>query len=678
MDVRLPDGTIIQGVPDNISKAELTAKLARNGYDVSQLGAAPAQHPGDRLPGGTMGAAPAPAKPDSDPSLVDRIVGGGESLLALATGATSGHAGLIGGALAGLGKSLADGTFGTAKGADTVEKYAGEGMDKYTYAPRTDEGQKQTAAWGEALSSTLPAMPLTAELGALGRGVSAAAQGARDLAPVARGAANNLAKGVAASNAAQNAADAAISAAPKAKLADLVRAPKSTLSGVGSAAASKDAVRVERFDRFGVKPTLGQITRDKQQLKFERETAKMEEGKAIDDHHAEQNAQVNRKFEELADAYEPNVSDLRDVGNSVLEAVEAKRDAKRAGYKNDYAIAEAAGELGEPIDVTNMLTFLKANKGKDKIAPIISMIESEFHQNATPVGGGLDKLTLTPTPKRFTMSLGATEDLRQAINEAMEPNTPNNVWGKKAINLIDRATEDKGGPLFRTARRSYENFQNEFGNRNVISKLLKFKPGTKDRAVAVEDVFKHTILDPRGKDDISHVFRVLEAHAADADPAVAALGKQAAGNLRAALVDHVRDKMFSNGGANTLGDVVGSQAKIKNVVTDLDARGKLKAALGNEGADYLRDLRDLALDIYTVPDGIVNPTNNAGPIVAALNKLEQYAKPIPGAKQVAHGAAEIARSRAISKRVEQALNPKAPNKSPFNSSQKRPGGATVH
>jgi hypothetical protein len=37
MDVRLPDGTIIQNVPDGISKAELTAKLKSNGYDVSKL-----------------------------------------------------------------------------------------------------------------------------------------------------------------------------------------------------------------------------------------------------------------------------------------------------------------------------------------------------------------------------------------------------------------------------------------------------------------------------------------------------------------------------------------------------------------------------------------------------------------------------------------------------------------
>lgn len=37
MDVRLPDGTIIRGVPDGMSKAELTAKLQANGYDVSKL-----------------------------------------------------------------------------------------------------------------------------------------------------------------------------------------------------------------------------------------------------------------------------------------------------------------------------------------------------------------------------------------------------------------------------------------------------------------------------------------------------------------------------------------------------------------------------------------------------------------------------------------------------------------
>jgi len=35
MDVKLPDGTIVQNIPDNITKAELTAKLNANGYNLS-------------------------------------------------------------------------------------------------------------------------------------------------------------------------------------------------------------------------------------------------------------------------------------------------------------------------------------------------------------------------------------------------------------------------------------------------------------------------------------------------------------------------------------------------------------------------------------------------------------------------------------------------------------------
>jgi hypothetical protein len=42
MDVRLPDGTIISGIPEGTTKAQLIEKLGRNGYDVSGLqGSAP-------------------------------------------------------------------------------------------------------------------------------------------------------------------------------------------------------------------------------------------------------------------------------------------------------------------------------------------------------------------------------------------------------------------------------------------------------------------------------------------------------------------------------------------------------------------------------------------------------------------------------------------------------------
>ena len=37
MDVELPDGTVIEGVPDGMSRSDLIARLKKNGYDVSKL-----------------------------------------------------------------------------------------------------------------------------------------------------------------------------------------------------------------------------------------------------------------------------------------------------------------------------------------------------------------------------------------------------------------------------------------------------------------------------------------------------------------------------------------------------------------------------------------------------------------------------------------------------------------
>ncbi len=113
MDVRLPDGTIIKGVPDGMSKADLTAKLAANGYDVSKLGATPTPAP-------TSTAAPAPAQSgiplgrriiETVEPTVEMLGAAGGGML----GTPLGPAGIVGGA--GLGYGLAKGGLRTLKTA---------------------------------------------------------------------------------------------------------------------------------------------------------------------------------------------------------------------------------------------------------------------------------------------------------------------------------------------------------------------------------------------------------------------------------------------------------------------------------------------------------------------------------------------------------------------------------
>lgn len=100
MDVRLPDGTVIKNVPDGISKADLTAKLKANGYDVSKLEApAPAQ----------PSEIPAPRTEPSTYEKVREFVAPTVSALGAAGGAALGTPlgplGMVGGA--GLGYGMA-------------------------------------------------------------------------------------------------------------------------------------------------------------------------------------------------------------------------------------------------------------------------------------------------------------------------------------------------------------------------------------------------------------------------------------------------------------------------------------------------------------------------------------------------------------------------------------------
>lgn len=109
MDVRLPDGTIIRGVPDGMSKAELTAKLQANGYDVSKLTAPPVPQPPDSLrPRPSVDAIPQErtlwekARPFVAPT-VEALGAAGGAVLGGGAGLGGGPVGAAAGGVAGAG-----------------------------------------------------------------------------------------------------------------------------------------------------------------------------------------------------------------------------------------------------------------------------------------------------------------------------------------------------------------------------------------------------------------------------------------------------------------------------------------------------------------------------------------------------------------------------------------------
>jgi hypothetical protein len=120
--------------------------------------------------------------------------------------------------------------------------------------------------------------------------------------------------------------------------------------------------------------------------------------------------------------------------------------------------------------------------------------------------------------------------------------------------------------------------------------------------------------------------------------------------------------MQKNVNIDSTGARTGSASKIRSIVDELDADGKLEAIFGKRDAEKIRDLRDVALDIYTSPSGTVNSSGTAAELVRQglmqkLGDIAAYAKAIPGAGPVAKYVGKQVTSATTRRKVRAALNP---------------------
>lgn len=110
-------------------------------------------------------------------------LGRGETALALATGLTGGTLGMVGGTVGGVIDELASGQYGTPEAANRIEKKAMEGSSMLTYAPRTESGQRQTQAVGEALAPLAAFGPMIGEGAAIAQGAKTLPAAVRSVIP---------------------------------------------------------------------------------------------------------------------------------------------------------------------------------------------------------------------------------------------------------------------------------------------------------------------------------------------------------------------------------------------------------------------------------------------------------------------------------------------------------------
>jgi len=495
---------------------------------------------------------------------------------------------------------------------------------RFTFEPTSPVSQDVV----ESLGTALEASKIPAYVPSAGRLATSTRQGVTATAPLASG---NLPS--------FNQATQAVRTAPS-RIADLLREREAPLSGVGAAQVPdvQNRVALAQNLRVPVPLTKGQATRELGQQQFEAETMKTyptDVGRPLVKAKLDQNERILQNFDAFVDATGAEKAgefNLREVGKVVDSALVNQANKAKKQVGDAYKLARDAGETAELVDVTSVKNYLDGLEAESINAPIITSA----------------KMKLERLAKGGQISLNDLEEVRKMVN-ALSGDTPSNMaFGKQIKDQIDLTTVGKGGDLYQKARKLRENYAREFENVGFVDKLLSKKAGTTDRAVALEDVFDHSIM--RGSlDDVRAIGRTLKKAGPE--------GEQAWRELQGQTIEQMKAAVTKNIQRDEAGNPIVSPKQFDTFVKNLDADGKLDYIFGKKGAQEIRDLRDTAITVYSPVAGI-NQSNTASALTQALDRIRGSAlSKLPmGIGSLYEVGAEMAEKKKLGKQVQEAVD----------------------
>ena len=644
-----------------------------------------------------------------EPSIGEKIVGTGEAALTLATGATGGTVGMIGGTLKGLAEQILSGQFGSQEAANLVEKSAMQGARALTYEPRTQSGQEQVQAVGEVLQNVPPVIPVVGPIGAVATSTKMAA-------PVVAATAGRVAAPVVAATKRAGQAVAKVAEPITEMMPGATKKPTpGTPASGGAAGVDMATLRQAKADELPVpiKLTEGQKTRQFEQQRFERETAKLPEvGAPIRERFATQNKQLQQNLESFIDMTGAEAPDLRSIGLTVDKALRDRAARDKTRIRTLYKEAEKAGEMEAPVSTKEVVDILNASQSAESTAPVlvaarrelvrlggaiedasgqlvatkpkasapgglpvgektlkpgvdgvvwltkdseramryarqaaeknggdpvvVRVRESESPQDPTNFGDAFTRAVAQPIPIESKIigqvvpdegywyhgtsqqkssggaSLANMEQLRKFVNK-VTGNDPTNIkFAGDIKRAIDASTDGLGGNVYKQARAARAQFSSDYENIGLVENLLGQKRGSNDRAIAMEDVLRRSVIDPSTSlDTVRQVRRLLQTEGPN--------GQQAWKELQGGTLKFMRDEATKGVGRDELGNAVLSPAQLDRVITQLDKSGKLDFVFGKKGAEQLRTINDVAKDVLTSPAGTVNTSNTASVLAGMMD-----------------------------------------------------------
>lgn len=543
-------------------------------------------------------------------SIGDKILGTGEAALSTVTGIVGGTVGTVAGMGKGLADEIASGGYGTPAGADRVAEKAGEYASNLTYAPRTRSGQQIMSKIGEIAEPLTALGPMTSELSVVGeaagaaRPVARAALAEKVVAPVKQAVAERVIDPI--KQAASTLADKVTESIAPGSTAARTPTPG---TGVNAGAAAVDMADLRQAAAqelpVPIKLTEGQKTRAFEQQRFERETAKQGDiGEPIRQRFQEQNLKLQQNMDAFIDSTGAELTEPRGVGEIVDKALRQRAARDKTKIRSLYKEAEKAGEMESRVPMDSVDQLLKDSSSAETLAPVLGATRKELER--------LGALNYFGKGEGINLKLGDAENLRKFVTKVAGSDKTNLKYANEIKAAIDTATEGKGGNLYKQARAAYAQSMADYENFGLAKQLLKSKRGSTDRAVALEDVLRKSVVSPSASaDSVMKLKQLLQTEGPT--------GQQAWKELQGGMLRHVRDEALKGVGRDSAGNPIVSASALDRVVTQLDKTGKLDMVLGKKQAEQLRTVNEVAKDVLTAPPGAVNTSNTATVLAGLLD-----------------------------------------------------------
>ena len=399
-----------------------------------------------------------------DRTMGDRLAGAGEAALTTVTGALAGAPAMLAGTVEGIGKSIAEGKFGTPQGAREAQETAMRRAGQVTYQPRTEAGQEYVETIGQ-VTEALPVVPLlAAESAAIRSGI----QGARMAAPVM----TNRARAQIKNLISRERPEVQVFTPEGTLTPDAMRviSQSDIENQVKGLLSPEEAERYNLFKSRGIEPTRADITRSVDDQRDLMESLK-EQGPIVDAV-AEQERGIRNIIEKQADQLtggegaQPLTRDvlgtqlfesIGDFANKSDAAVNAAYDAARVQGRADGRVV-IAGDLAQ--------TVISQKKSDASLGGLVSRAENILEEQGIIRENDQGKMVITN--KRLTVD--EAEEIRKLLNAEYRATKVGPEGGQQREfltslkNKIDSDVERAvGSDIFADARKEKAKFENVIG-----------------------------------------------------------------------------------------------------------------------------------------------------------------------------------------------------------------------